>query len=239
MRYWNEFDNPEDGEDDSGIFIYTNGDEQGLTHDFLTEGHVNKLIRISDNLADKVHKTASKVRKLMGIKPKRSSLSDEESASDNEEESLLRGRLYSPRLNPNYNDYDYGSAASSVSEQVTDIYGEDEFAGYGQQQQLVADRRDRVLSLFYSTCFLLSTLIVGVLCGIIAGEDMNQVSGGAIAFSFLAFMFSTALGIVGLTLYLMRTSTPSLWHQSFVFVVMMLNVCFGVGGFAWLLAEIV
>ncbi|KAG5361621.1 hypothetical protein CJU90_3009 [Yarrowia sp. C11] len=240
VRYWNEFDNPEDGEDDSGIFIYTNGDEQNLTHDFLSEGHVNKLIRISDNLADKVQKTASKVRELMGIKPKATSLSDEESASDNEEESLLRGRLYSPRLNPNnYNDYDYGSAASSVSEQVTDIYGEDEFAGYGHQQQLVADRRDRVLSLFYSTCFLLSTLIVGVLCGIIAGEDMNQVSGGAIAFSFLAFMFSTALGIVGLTLYLMRTSTPSLWHQSFVFVVMMLNVCFGVGGFAWLLAEIV
>lgn len=239
VRYWNEFDNPEDGEDDSGIFIYTNADEQHITHDFLTEGHVNKLIRISDNLADKVHKTASKVRELMGIKPRHSSLSDEESASDNEEESLLRGRLYSPRINPNYQGYDYGSAASSVNEQVTDIYGEDEFAGYGHQQQLIADRRDRVLSLFYSTCFLLSTLIVGVLCGIIAGEDMNQVSGGAIAFSFLAFMFSTALGIVGLTLYLMRTSTPSLWHQSFVFVVMMLNVCFGVGGFAWLLAEIV
>ncbi|KAG5354579.1 hypothetical protein CJU89_6352 [Yarrowia sp. B02] len=239
VRYWNEFDNPEDGEDDSGIFIYTNPEEQNLTHDFLTEGHVNKLIRISDNLADKVHKTASKVREWVGIKPRHSSLSDEESASDNEEESLLRGRLYSPRINANNYDYDYGSAASSVSEQVTDIYGEDEFAGYGHQQQLIAERRDRVLSLFYSTCFLLSTLIVGVLCGIIAGEDMGQVSGGAIAFSFLAFMFSTALGIVGLTLYLMRTSTPSLWHQSFVFVVMMLNVCFGVGGFAWLLAEIV
>lgn len=238
VRYWNEFDNPED-EDDGGIFIYANTDEPNFKHDFLSEGHVNKLIRISDNLAEKVQQTATKVRRLIGIKPKSSVASDEESASDNEEESLLRGRLYSPRLNPNYQGYDYGSAASSVSEQVTDIYGEDEFAGYGHQQQLVADRRDRVLSLFYSTCFLLSTLIVGVLCGIIAGEDMNQVSGGAIALSFLAFMFSTALGIVGLTLYLMRTSTPSMWHQTFVFVVMMLNVCFGVGGFSWLLAELV
>lgn len=227
VRYWNEFDDPEDGTEE-GVFVVI--PEEDMEDVILNGTDVAFLINLTDRLFDKAARWKRKLRKWFSNKPKRrhhrglSTISEDDELSfddddddDNSEDIDYEG-FYSPRFKPHH---------FSNNGDVDDIY-------YSFPPSLVADQRNNLITALYTICFFLSALMVGTLFVAILTEDMSGISQGTYLFIVCGFFIALAIGVLAMGLFLLRAEMPPWWHQTIVFTVFFSIICFGVGGVAWL-----
>lgn len=232
VRYWNEFDDPEDGADE-GIFVVIPEEEMG---DMLFNGaDVAFLMNLTDRIFDKVSRWGHKLQKVFSPGPKRRShrntsspviqingSSSEDDDEDDEESS-------------DYTDYEEGfySPRFKSSRFGSDEVGYKDYY-YNYHNSHAVDQRNNVITAFYTMCFFLSALMVGTLFIAILTEDVSSISQGTFAFILIGFFVAVAIGILAMALFLQRAEMPPWWHQTIVFTVFFSIICFGVGGVVWL-----
>lgn len=229
VRYWNEFDDPEDG--DQGIFVVIPSDDSD--DGFFDEDNIAYLIGLGEAVAAKASAVKRKVLGWFGVKPvskpKNRTLSIIYEEEDEDEEDEFEG-YYSRRPNK-YNrgalpDLEAGSGSGYTSFPSQ---------SYSALQLSAAEQRNYILTVFYSICFFLSALIVFTLLGAILGEDMSSISVGTYSFIICGLLIALSMAILGMSLFLMRVDVPPpAWHQGLVFGVFFGIVCLGVGEMAWL-----
>lgn len=213
FRYWNEFDNPEEG-DDFGAFLINEEDHDG----FFSDSNVDAIVDFSSKLFHKLGKIKNVFAfEKQGERSPLLSGDEDEDADDNIPEVGSR----SPRFQPRNSRY-------STATYDTDI-NEDDY------QYDVVEKRDRVLTAIYSACFVFSVLTTAILFGVILGEDMTQVTIATFAFTIIGLMFALGIGILGMCFYMLREA-PGWAHQTLVFTSFFSIVCFTVGGICWILS---
>lgn len=217
VRYWNEFDDPEDG--DAGVFVVIPEDD--LEDGFFTDTDVEYLVSLGESLYNKLQSIKIAVMKMLGYKVKKrryhralSTVYEDEDEDDTEYEGY-----YSPRFKShnhhvdNRDDYFVGASRNATSQ------------------------RDSVLSVLYFTCLFLSVLILMTLVSILLLNDTAADPGFSMATYVVivaGFFVAVGISVVGMGLFLVRTELPVWWHQMLVFGTFFGIVCFGVGGIAWL-----
>lgn len=217
VRYWNEFDDGDEGED-LGVYIEASDHDAGL----FSDDNVEKLVRFSSQLfsgfskiKDALMSPTMLANRMPSIDETASLLSDDDRSSDG-----FGGGTYSPRLEPRNSTADYHS-----------------FAEHGAEPPLlVSQRRNDVLTVLYSICLVLSVVTVTILFGVISTEDVANLSVAAFAFILVALTFSLGIGVLGMSLFLLR-DPPVWWHQTLVFASFFSVICFGVGCVAWVLSS--
>lgn len=226
VRYWNEFDDPEDGQDDGVFVVIPEEDfEDGIFNDdnvfylmSLGESILNKAISIKQKFVGffQGHKSPTQKRGLTTIHEE-----DEDSLDDDEEEEDTEFEgYYSPRFKSRYH------SGGVDDEESTDYFSV-------QRHSAALEQRNSVLSALYSICFFLSVLIVCILFGVLLGEDMNAITMGTYIFIIAGFFVALAISVLAMGLFLMRSDMPVWWHQTIVFATFFSIICFGVGGIAW------
>ncbi|KAF5101656.1 hypothetical protein D0Z00_000730 [Geotrichum galactomycetum] len=226
VRYWNEFDDPEDGHDDGVFVVIPEEDfEEGLFNDddvfylmSLGESILNKAISIKQKFLGffKNHKPPAQKRGLSTIHEEDEEFLDDD---DEEEDTEFEG-YYSPRFKSRYH-------SGGDDEESGDYFSV-------QRHSAALEQRNSVLSALYSICFFLSVLIVCILFGVLLGEDMNAITMGTYIFIVAGFFVALAISVLAMGLFLMRSDMPVWWHQTIVFTTFFSIICFGVGGIAWL-----
>lgn len=253
IRYWNEFDDPEDGTmDDQGIFTVVNGEDE-FENGFFSKEKVDQIVRISDKfvkgigrIKDKLkfdnHNKRNKryVRLLRDDNDNNSivnnlEIDDDDDDDDNDDDDYNENhQIVGNYYNDDEHQQFYNRLSSSKGLGYDTFPGEEE----GDEELYVSSsfikRRDAVLTFLYTVCFFLSSLMTCVLLGVIAGEDMEAINTGTLIFIIAGLLFALAIGVLGMGLFLLR-ELPSWWHQTIVFSVFFSLVCFGVGAIAWLL----
>ncbi|CAN6666066.1 hypothetical protein TRVA0_037S01288 [Trichomonascus vanleenenianus] len=215
VRYWNEFDDPDEG-NDGAFFVDPELAQGDGEHGIFSRRNVDSLVRFGDKFVQKI----SRIKDRLGLerRPLLSRVNSAESFDDDDRTSIASHASFSYK--PHRHDYGY------------DTFPDEE----GVEYIIPEDKsRDVVLTVFYSICFFISALMIFTLFGVIAGEDMDAISNGAFVFIITGLLIALGIGIMGMCLFLLR-NVPSWWHQSIVLTVFFSIVCFGVGGIAWMLA---
>lgn len=226
VRYWNEFDDPEDGQDDGVFVVIPDEDlEDGLLNDddvfylvSLGESILNKTISLKQKFVDFFGGHKKPLKKKRGL----STICEEnEEFLDNEEEEETEFEgYYSPRFKSHH---EHGAT------------GEDVASYFDMRRHSAAlEQRNSILSALYSICFFLSAFIVCILFGVLLGEDMDAITMGTYIFIVAGFFVALAISVLAMGLFLMRSDMPVWWHQTIVFATFFSIICFGVGGIAWL-----
>ncbi|ANB14394.1 hypothetical protein AWJ20_1982 [Sugiyamaella lignohabitans] len=231
VRYWNEFDDPEDGED-LGVFVINDEDPSGSYQDKLfSEANIDALVRISDKFLQSIGWFTSKItgsrdgyEALREGNYRRGSSSESDPDEEDEEEDDFDeeasvGR-YSPRIKPRTSSDDSDDFA---------------YRSFGDRNNSVAaQRRNSVLTFLYSMCLSLAAFIIMTLFSVTLLQDISEISLGTYVFMISGFIFALAISMLGLSLYLL-CEAPPWWQQTIVFSSFFSIVCFGVGGIAWIL----
>lgn len=108
------------------------------------------------------------------------------------------------------------------------------FGGYSGYTAL--EQRDYILSVLYSLCFALSTLLVVILFGVILGEDLTGISTATFSAIICGLAVSLGICLLGMSLFLMRSQFPSGIHQTLVYLTFFSIICLGVGGVVWIIS---
>lgn len=225
VRYWNEFDDPEDG--DQGIFVIIpqdDSDDSGASSPgsfFLDHDNMAYLISLTDRVARGLQKTKRSVLGWLGVR------------QPEDPEDVLRRRR-ARGLSTIYEEEEAGIAADERGD--LDDEDDDQFEGYYYTSRVHAHhQRNSVLTLFYTSCFFLSFLAVSTLFGVLLGQDMAGVSTATFVFVVAGIVFAVGVGGVAMGLFMLRSEVPGAWHQAGVFASFFAVVCCGVGELAWLL----
>ncbi|KAA8915426.1 hypothetical protein TRICI_002416 [Trichomonascus ciferrii] len=232
IRYWNEFDDPEDNNQD--VFTVEGG---GSFEDgFFSKEKVDQIVRVSDRFIQGL----SKLKGRLGLeRPKKKKRYVRLLGDDDDVNSIVN----SLEIDDDDDDEDEEEDEEDDDEEQHLVgchskAGYDTFPDEEEQAMYLSSnyvkRRDAVLTFLYSMCFLLSSLMTCILLGVIAGEDIEVISMGTFIFIIAGLLFALAIGILGMCLFLLR-ELPSWWHQTVVFSIFFSLVCFGVGAIAWLL----
>lgn len=224
VRYWNEFDDPEDGPDE-GIFVVIPDEDM---EDVLFNGtDVAFLVSLGETIFAKAARLKLKIKRLLGLKPKRvkrrglHTIHEEgEDDEDDDDDDTDHEGFYSPRFK---------------SHRTNGIHLDMDGDYFSFPPAAVAEQRNSIITVFYSVCFFLSALMVCTLFGVILSEDMNSISYGTHVFIVSGFFVALGISVLAMSLFLMLADMPPWWHQTIVFTVFFSIICFGVGGVAWLL----
>lgn len=221
VRYWNEFDDPEDGPDE-GVFVVI--PDEDMEDGLFNEHDVAFLVSLGESLFAKAASLKTKVQRLFGYKPKRrprrglSTIYEDEDEDDEDDDTEFEG-FYSPRFKSHHNQH-----------HVHDLDGD----YFSFNQSPATDQRNSILAIFYSICFFLSALMVCTLFGVLLGEDMTAISMGTYVFIVSGFFIALGISVLAMGLFFLRADMPPWWHQTIVFTTFFSIICFGVGGVAWL-----
>lgn len=222
VRYWNEFDDPEDG--DPGIFVVIPSDEsdEGLFDD----DNVAYLLSLTERIASKVTAAKRKLLGWLGYKepPRRTrglSTIYEEPEEDDDDDGFEG--YYQPR-GKHHHHHHRDDEAAAYHHGDTPLY------------TTTTQQRNHILTVFYSICLFLSALMVSTLFGVILGEDMAGLNIGTYIFIIAGVAFALAISVLAMALFMMRSVIPGAWHQTLVFASFFAIVCAGVGELAWLFA---
>lgn len=232
VRYWNEFDDPEDG--DPGFFVVIPSDDSD--DGFFDEDKVAYLIALGETIAAKASAVKRKVLSWFGVKPasnynKNRTLSIIYEEEDEDEEDDEFEGYYSRRPSK----YARGGLPDLESGGSGYTSFPSQSHSYSALHLSAAEQRNYILTVFYSICFFLSALIVFTLLGAILGEDMSSISVGTYSFIICGLLIALSMAVLGMSLFLMRVDVPPPgWHQGLVFGVVFGIVCVGVGEMAWL-----
>uniref|UniRef100_A0A060TB18 ARAD1B04884p n=1 Tax=Blastobotrys adeninivorans TaxID=409370 RepID=A0A060TB18_BLAAD len=232
VRYWNEFDDPEDG--DPGFFIDANQgvhdggeDDQGL---FSTE-KVDDLVRVTDHFVRGISKIGNRLG--LSIRGQNGSRYPPLLASDSDDED--RSDWYGTTTNDENDETDIDglSRFRTRYRQRYETLADDEADDPYYDERALRNRRNSILTFLYSTCFLVSAFILGVLFGVITGEEMAFMSFAVVVFIIIGLVFALLIDMLGICLFLLR-DMPDWLHQTIVFSIFFSIVCFDVGALAWL-----
>ncbi|ODV90509.1 hypothetical protein CANCADRAFT_2236 [Tortispora caseinolytica NRRL Y-17796] len=226
VRYWNEFDDPEDGDafgENAGKFTIP-------IDDFSDNGF--GVVGAANSFTSQVLDTINRL--IMWINPKRKGKTHFrdvrwDSSDDYDEESTLFTRS-SP-------DGRYG-AVSTDTNSVDEIDPLSNAGVYDSEYQrgytngYAPAQRDEMLTFVYGTLFFMSITVLSIVAGIMVG-GLETVSETVVVAIGLAF--SVVLGFAAMVLFLGRSDTPSWWHQGLVYVVFLTIICFAIGGLALML----
>lgn len=219
VRYWNEFDDPEDGAEE-GVFVVI--PDEDLDDGLFNDHDVAFLVSLGESLFSKVNAVKTKIQHLFGYKPERRTRRGlatiyEDEEDDDDEDTEFEG-FYSPRFKSHHG-------------HIRDIDGS--YFSY-HSAQAAAEQRNSIIAVLYSICFFLSALMVCTLLGVLLGEDMNAISMGTYVFIVSGFFIALGISVLAMGLFFMRADMPPWWHQTIVFSTFFSIICFGVGGVAWL-----
>lgn len=277
VRYWNEFDDPEDGPDD-GVFVIIPDDEDDSDGGVFNDVNVARLLLLSDSLLFKLHKLGNKARKLFGLKVNEDDeeyysrranygrmANDEYYYNDNPWDNRPRGlpTIYEDDEDDDedsYNSGDYEAnhtsngqhthTQSRLSHRHDLGYIDDEYTSfplaYGSGYN-VTDQRDYLLTILYSLCYLVSTLMMLILFGVGYGEGLfvphspngggNDKSMAMVAIITAGMVIALGISTLGMALFLIRRTVPkNLSHQFIVYTIFFTTVCIGIGGISMLLS---
>jgi hypothetical protein len=229
IRYWNEFDNPEDNSQD----VFTVQGSSSFEDGFFSKDKVDQIVRVSDRFIQGL----TKLKGRLGLeRPKKKKRYVRLLGDDDDDNSIVNSLEIDDDEEDDDDDDDDDDEEQHLGRHSKVGYDtfpeEDEHAMYLSSDYV--KRRDAVLTFLYSMCFLLSSLMTFILLGVIVGEDMEVINRGTFFFIIAGLLFALAIGILGMCLFLLR-ELPSWWHQTIVFSIFFSLVCFGVGAIAWLL----
>ncbi|KAG7824775.1 hypothetical protein KL909_001997 [Ogataea angusta] len=234
-RYWNEFDDGSDPDDDQGYYVdddeYEYSDSRTpfgnfLGLGFLTSSRVEAILNLSNRISSKLmhiinsfkHEESSPLLPahqdrphfyksvINGTSPLEN---DTESDTDNSDHKLFIHR-YSKQAE---NERSYRRRQPSL------VYGE------ARSNDLLAQvNHDRILSFLYLTAMLVSFLTTGVGLGVIfstleSRDDLGQTSGMILllCFGMGCLVLSLILSGVSVCLLMTRYSNAPMWHQASVY----------------------
>ncbi|KAG7802692.1 hypothetical protein KL944_002339 [Ogataea haglerorum] len=233
-RYWNEFDDGSDLEDDQGYYVDDDYELSGsrtpfgnfLGLGFLTSSRIEAILNLSDKISSKLTHI---INSFKHEEP--SPLLPEHQDRPHFYKSVINGS--SPLENDTESDTDnsdhklfihrYGKQAENERSyrrrQPSLVYGE------ARPNDLLAQvNHDRILSFLYLTAMLVSFLTTGVGLGVIfstlkSGDDLEQTSGMILllCFGMGCLVLSLILSGVSVCLLMTRYSNAPMWHQASVY----------------------
>lgn len=228
VRYWNEFDDPEDGHDD-GVFVIIpdDDDEQGGV---FSDQNVATLVNLSDNFVKKAHKLKHKVAQIFGISLSHSDAdgdTDSYDSYDSSDDYYYYHNRGLPTIYEEDEEADHGPDSRNKhrhhddEEADLDYYS---FPGvYPYQEYSLAEQRDYILTVLYTLFISLALLIVVILFGFILGNDMTAVSSGMLAAIYSGLSISLLIGTLAIYLFSSRSTFPGPVHQSLVYLLFLLS----------------
>lgn len=246
VRYWNEFDDPEDG--DAGIFIVI--PQEDMDDGLFNEDNVAFLFSVGENIASKAGAVKHKLLSLFGLdsetntsnnQPRGLSTIYEEDEEAEDDDDDFEGYYSFSRIKP---------PGSYVNYRGSTIY-------YSPIAQ-----RNRILCVLYTTCFFISSFLVVTLFGVITGEDISSISAVTCAFMTCVLVIAVCISVLGLCLFLMRVEEDgddvpagcggqhqeyeeeedgrggvvARWHEGLVYSIFFAVVCGGIAEIAWILS---
>ncbi|ODQ68333.1 hypothetical protein NADFUDRAFT_48979 [Nadsonia fulvescens var. elongata DSM 6958] len=245
VRYWNEFDNPED--DNENAFVIPGYDSNGYYDSdndghgkFLSEKSVNYIIDVSDRMI-------SKVKRVFGIVDNgpHGSIGFNNSRNQN---SLQHDYLYSDNEEDEENSYEHETESLDNGEQQNSRVS---YSPRFKARRVILDveegdfellspsttARDSILTFLYSFLVTVSLVTISILLGVIAAEDTDKLSSAAYIFIILGMIFGIVIGVLGMVLFFIRDFPPGSFHQIVIFLAFFVSIAGGTGGVCWLLAN--
>lgn len=230
VRYWNEFDDPEDGNE--GFFVELQNEDAG--DGLFDDDNIEYLMDLGDLFLAKAENLKRTILGFFGVKfptvrPRTLSTiyedpEEEEDDYEGEFETYYsNSRHKHHRNNRPWQGDEAGNYASLNSKP----------RGRSYHDQSAVDQRNYILTILYSICFFISALMTGTLLGVLVGEDLTDVSAGTYVFIVCGLLIALGISILAMCLYLMRADMPSVWHQCLVFATFFTIICMGVGEIMW------
>lgn len=221
VKYWNEFDDSEEGE---GLDIFVIPEDDDGRSGVFSDSNVENLVRLSTKFIRGLCKAGVRITGKTAAESKPllsdyegSSLDEDETEEDEEDEEgeddYHTQHISSPRFKPRRVHYE--------------TFPEEDIPVSPSKQ------RDAVLTFLYSMCFFLSELLLSILFGVILGEDMGSISVATFVFINIAQVFALLVAVLGMCFFLLR-QIPGWVHQTIVLTTFFSIVCLGVGSIAYL-----
>lgn len=214
-RYWNEFDNPEDEDDENAFSVFVNDEDEELVRMMRAEALSQPLMKFSQT----VRRSVRHVKQLLGLEFSTADEYPSNSPCSSETQSLLgtdrlSGTQYSPRLIP------------------TDI-GPDLETDNALVRTRLQHRENMMMAMLTTVCLTLAAIIDVMVYAILLSEDVEDLVVGAQVVLVVGLLLSAILATLGAMAFGLHN--PSNWPSQvcvhgFWFAVM----CFGVGGISWI-----
>lgn len=251
VRYWNEFDDPEDGPDD-GVFVII-PDEDDEFSGVFSDHNIIQLFNLSENFIKTAHRLKNKVAKLFGFGQRQRSRedgydSDDEDSynsydEDSDEYYYYNSRPGLPTIYEEEEDGHHSSGGYSDHHQRHHSHDDPEndldyysFSDAGHSGYAVVEQRDYVLSILYTLFFSIAFLIVVILCGLIIGNDLGGISTPMMIVFGSGLGISLVISLLALYLYFLRAQTPGIVHQALVYLAFSVIMPFSIGGIVWIIS---
>lgn len=217
VRYWNEFDDPEDGPD-NGVFVII-PDEDEEQHGLFSDKNVMQLLQFSDNFMEKVYKVKDKFSQMVGLKR-------EQDDTDDDSIQEYRG------LPTIYEEEEGYSSPDELEQYLDNRQGSD--LSYYSSPSPVSKQRDFILCSLYLLLYLLSAVTIFFLSNIIIDNDLSQFSVLVVASIVSGLLLALAFCLFAMYLFFMLSEPPNIIHQIAVYLAFFGIVSLAIGEIVWI-----
>lgn len=215
-RYWNEFDNPEDEDDENAFSVFVNDENDELVRIMRAEALSQPLMKFSQT----VRRSVRHVKQLLGLEFSTADEYPSTSPYSSETQSLLgadrlSGTQYSPRLLPTNVETGLGAEPSFLA------------------STRLQHRENMMMAMLTTVCLTLAAIIDVMVYAILLSEDVEDLVVGAQVVLVVGLLLSAILATLGAMAFGLHNPSnwlPQVCVHGFWFVVM----CFGVGGISWI-----
>lgn len=217
VRYWNEFDDPEDGPD-NGVFVII-PDEDEDQHGLFSDKNVMQLLQFSDEFMEKVYKVKDKFSQMIGLKREQ---------DDTDDDSIQEYQ----RLPTIYEEEEGYSSPDELDRYLDTPQGSD--LSYYSSRSPVSKQRDFILCSLYSLLYLLSAVTIFFLSNIIMNNDLSLFSILVVSSIVSGLLLALAFCLFAIYLFFMRSEPPNIIHQIAVYLAFFGIVSLAIGEIVWI-----